>query len=82
VGDVRKWWVSARIERRASWYLLYFAGGRLDGKIFPAPPLIVKGELEITSSKRYLEIVLPRYIWGVDVSRENVLRGMRQRNFS
>jgi len=38
VGEVRKWWVSARMERRESWYRLYFAGGRLEGNMFPAPP--------------------------------------------
>jgi hypothetical protein len=41
-------------------------------------PLIVKGELAITSSRSYLEFLLQRYISGADVSRENVLRGMLQ----
>jgi hypothetical protein len=40
--------------------------------------LIVKGELVITSSRRDLKFLLRRYISGVDVSRENSLRGMCQ----
>ena len=45
-GEVRSWCVRERMERRESWYFLYFAGGRLEGNIFPAPPcMISRGEI-------------------------------------
>lgn len=41
-GDVRKRWDAATIFRRESWYALYFAGGRLEGRILPAPPWMIR----------------------------------------
>jgi hypothetical protein len=43
-GEVMKWCVEARILRRESWYCLYLFGGRLLGRMLPAPPwMIIRG---------------------------------------